>query len=244
MKKIGLTMIMSAVMGLLTACGGGNSGVDDSAMTINITPSGNKTMAANSYINLSMTTSVRRATSTDTTSVSSMTWTLTGNNGETINPVLSNGSCAAINNTGIFAQCDTTLSIPQNVTTGQWTLTGNAKASNGNQRSESMVINVNNSLYNLSAGDAQVFTGDTNGFFSSVLLNGTLSGTNGGKIVKVLWTQLSGPTVDIANPGTMNASFTPLANTAGEYKFQLSVTVDDQTIISTTTVTTNIKPAA
>ena len=119
-----------------------------------------------------------------------------------------------------------------------------SKASNGTQRSESMLINVNNSVYNLHAGDAQNFIGDENGVFNVALLKGTLSGTNGGKIVKVLWTQVSGPTVSIANADSMNASFTPLTNVAGEYKFELAVTVDDVTIKSETTVTTNLKPVA
>lgn len=244
-EKIWINLINGALVAGLTACGGGgNDGVDNSAMTLTVKPSGDKTMAANSTINLTISSSVRRASSTDTNSVSSMTWTLTGNGGETVNPVLSNGTCAASNNTGIFAECSTVLSVPQSVTTGQWTLTASARASNGTQRSESMLINVNNSVYNLHAGDAQNFIGDENGVFEVALLKGTLSGTNGGKIVKVLWTQVSGPTVEIANPGSMNASFTPLVNTAAEYKFQLSVTVDDQTINSTTTVTTNLKPVA
>lgn len=244
MKKTGITILMSAVMAMLTACGGGNSEVDDSAMTLNLNPSGDKTLPASSTINITMSSNVRRTSTTDTNTVSGMTWTLTANNGEVVNPTLSNENCAAINNTGVYAECSTTLSVPQGLTTGQWTLTASAKATSGTQRSERMLINVSNSVYNLSAGDAQTLTGDDNGVFTTALLKGKLDGTNSGKVTKVLWTQVSGPTVSLSNADTMNASFTPVTNNATEYKFQLSVTVDEITITRETTVTTNLKQVA
>lgn len=243
MKKstMKLVLVMSAVAGLLAGCGGGGSdGVDNSAMTINLKPAGDKTVAANSSFNLNMVTNVRRASSTDTNSVAGMSWTLTPLNGETITPVLSNAACAGANISGVTGSCSTIVSIPQTVTTGKWSVIGTAKSTNGNQRSESFILSVDNSKYNLSAGNAQSVTATTgNTVFDAVLLTGTLGGTNGGKLISVNWTQTSGPATTLSNSGTLTPSFVPTID--GTYEFKLEVLVDDVTISATTTIVANPK---
>lgn len=242
MKKLTMTLVMGAVLGALAGCGGGGSNggsIDNSAMTLNVEPSGDLAMTANSSVNLGMTSSVRRASSDDKSVISSMKWVLTAMNGETVAPILSNGSCVGLNVTNATAQCGTTLTVPQTVTTGKWTLTATAVASNGSQRSQSLAVNVDNSVYSLSAGNAQTVKSETNGSFGTVLLTGALSGTNGGKIIETKWVQVSGPSVQLSNAGTLNASFIP--NALGQYTFQLTVVVDGKTINAITTV--NATPA-
>lgn len=237
MKKLTMTLVMSAILGTLAGCGGGGSGsegVDNSAMTLTVKPAGDVNMAVNSSMNLNMVSSVRRASNTDKSSITSMIWELTPMNGETIPPVLSNGNCTGSNTSNATSQCSTTLTVPQTVTTGKWNVTATAKASNGSQRSESFVLSVDNSKYNLSAGDAQNIKAESNGSFNAVLLKGALTGTNGGKIIESKWVQISGPSIIIANAESINASFIP--NQLGEYRFRLTVVVDEITINAETTV--------
>lgn len=239
MRNLKLTLVIGAIVAALTACGGGgdNGGVDNSAMTLSVTPSGDQNMAPNSTMKLSMNSSVRRSSSTDTNAVSSMSWTVTPLNGETVNPVLSDATCAGINISGASGGCSTIISVPQNVTTGKWNVIATAKATNGTQRSENFTLSVDNSVYNLSAGNAQVVTASTKGTFTPVTLTGNLSGNNGGKILTVAWTQTSGPdTAVLANANTLTPSFTPTA--IGKYVFNLQVTIDNITLNSVTTVDT------
>lgn len=244
MKKstMKLVLAMSTVAGLLAGCGGGSSdGIDNSAMTLELKPSGDKTVAANSSFTLNMVTNVRRVSSTDSNSVSSMSWTLTPLNGEKSSPVLSNATCGGANISGVTGSCSTIVSIPQPVTTGKWSVVGTAKASNGNQRSETFILSVDNSKYNLTAGDVQTTEGKTSvagtTVFEPVKLTGMLGGTNGGKLISVKWTQTGGPTTSLANDDTLTPSFVPTA--VGKYDFKLEVLVDDVTITATTFVVAN-----
>ena len=237
MKKLKMTLLMGAIVGVLAGCGGGGSddGVDNSIMTLNINPSANQNLPANSSIDLSMESSVRRASSTDKSAITAMSWTVTPLNGETVNPVLYDASCTGINISNASAGCKTVLSVPQNVTTGKWNVIATAKASNGSQRSESFTLSVDNTVYNLNAGDAQVVSAASNGTFGVVSLTGLLSGNNGGKIVSVEWTQVEGPVEAVlANGKTLTPSFVPTA--LGKYKFNLKVVVDNVTLNAVTTV--------
>lgn len=227
---------MGAVVAALAGCGGGSDdGVDNSAMTLNVNPSVNQNLPANSSLTLTMNSSVRRASSTDTASIASLTWTLTPLNGETINPVLSDAACAGMNSSGASAGCSTLLSIPQTVTTGKWTVLATAKASNGTQRSESFTLSVDNTVYSLNAGPAQTIVAATNGTFAPVTLTGVLSGANGGKVVSTTWVQTEGPVAAVlANANTLTPSFVPTVT--GKYTFNLRMVVDSVTLNAVTTV--------
>lgn len=239
MKNLKLTLIVSAMVSVLAGCGGGgggsDNGIDTSAMTLSITPGGDKNLPANSAIKLSMSSSVRRISATDTNTVANMNWTITPLNGETVNPLLSNASCTGMNISGNSGGCETILSVPQSVTTGKWSVTGTAKASNGTQRSEGFVLSVDNSVYSLNAGVDQIAVQQSNGKFNPVILTGKLTGNNGGKILKVIWNQIAGPdTISISNGDTLTPSFIPTS--LGRYTFELQVLIDGATIKAQTNV--------
>lgn len=227
-----------AAVALLSACGGGgndDAGVDNSAMTLSVTPNTEQTLPANSSLKLAMAASVRRAGTADKNSVSEMKWEVNALGGETKTPVLSNASCAGSNISGAQAGCETLLSIPADVTTGRFNVVATARSSAGVQRTENFTLNVNNTVYNLSAGNAQVIEQAENDGFGVVKLEGSLSGQNGPKAANIQWKQINGPTQgQLANENTFTASFIPTM--LGTYEFELTVTVDNKTFTATTTV--------
>lgn len=241
MRNLKLTVAMAAVVAALSACGGGgndDAGVDNSAMTLSVNPSTEQNLPANTSLKLSMSASVRRVGTEGANannSVASMTWAVTPLNGETKSPVLSNAACAGANISGAQAGCETLLSIPADVTTGKFNVVATAKASNGTQRSETFTLNVNNTIYAVTAGDAQTTQQEKNGSFNVVTLKGNLSGQNGPKIVSVAWKQLDGPVkVQLANEATLTPTFIPTA--LGTYTFELTIVADDKTFTARTTV--------
>lgn len=243
LKKLKLTIVMAAVA-VLSACGGGgndDAGVDNSAMTLSVNPNTEQTLPANSSLKLTMAASVRRAGTADQNSVTEMIWAVNALGGETKTPVLSNASCAGSNISGAQAGCETLLSIPADVTTGKFNVVATAKSSAGVQRTENFTLNVNNTVYNLSAGNAQVIEQAENGSFGVVQLEGNLSGQNGPKAANIQWKQVSGPTqVLLANEHTFTASFIPTV--LGIYVFELTVVADGKNFTATTTVEAQRKP--
>lgn len=229
---------MAAVVAALSACGGGgndNAGVDNSAMTLTVNPSTEQNLPANTSLKLSMAASVRRVGTDSANSVKEMAWTVTPLGSEAKSPSLSNAACAGSNISGAQGGCETLLSIPADVTTGRFNVTATAKASNGTQRSESFIVNVNNTVYAITAGDAQTKPQQKNGSFDVVTLKGNLSGQNGPKIASINWKQLDGPVqVQLANENTFTPTFIPTA--LGVYTFELTVVADDKTFSAKTTV--------
>lgn len=239
LRNLKLTVAIAAVVAALSACGGGggndNGGVDTSAMTLSVNPSTDQNLPANTSLKLNMAASVRRVGTSDTNSVKTMSWAVTPLGGETKSPTLSNAACAGASISGAQAGCDTLLSIPADVTTGRFNVIATATASNGTQRSQSFVVNVNNTVYTITAGNAQTTEQQKNGAFNVVTLTGNLSGQNGPKIVSINWEQLDGPAkVQLANDQTFTPTFVPTA--LGKYTFQLTVVADDKTFTAQTTV--------
>lgn len=242
MRNLKLTVGIAAVVAALSACGGGggndNAGIDNSAMTLTVNPNTEQNLPANTSLKLSMAASVRRVGTEGpnaSNSVQKMAWSVTPLGGEGKSPSLSNAACAGSNISGAQAGCDTLLSIPADVTTGKFNVIATATASNGTQRSESFILNVNNTVYTITAGDAQTTPQEKNGSFDVVTLKGNLSGQNGPKIVSINWEQLDGPaTVQLANDKTFTPTFVPTA--LGTYTFQLTVVADDKTFTAKTVV--------
>lgn len=241
MRNLKLTVAMAAVVAALSACGGGgndDAGVDNSAMTLSVNPSTEQNLPANTSLKLSMSASVRRVGTEGpnaSNSIASMNWTVTPLNGEAKSPVLSNAACAGANISGAQAGCETLLSIPADVTTGKFNVVATAKSSTGTQRSETFTLNVNNTIYAVTAGDAQTTQQEKNGTFKVVTLKGNLSGQNGPKIVGITWKQLDGPVqVQLANEATLTPTFIPTA--LGTYTFELTIVADEKTFTAKTTV--------
>ena len=240
MKKTAISLLLGAMVLGLSACGGGSSdSPDTSAMTIAFTPSTNLTMSANSTVNVDMVSSVRSTSSTAANTISSMSWTLSqvgGTSGGAL--TLTNAACPNINVTDTTGECSTVVSVTSNVANGQWNLTGSAKSSNGQQRSQTMTITIDSTNFVVNAGTNQSVVAQS-GTYPNVNLNGEVTGAVSSDLMTYTWTQTSGPAVSLVNPNSLATSFTPSA--AGSYVFQLSVkdTITGVTQTSLTTVVAN-----
>ena len=237
MKKTGISLLMGAALLALTACGGGGSSdFDDSALSVNLNPSSDVIMVAGSSLDVTMNSTIRRTSATDTKTISSMSWNVTSLTGGLTTPLVANAACvdsSVANGTGV---CRTTVLVPETLSSGEWTVSGVAKGSNGTQTSSSFKVTVNNNYFTVNAGNAQSVKPNS-GVYDSVLLAGVLTGANGAKRITYAWTQVSGPVVNLSNASSATASFVPTGTAT--YVFNFTVTIDGVSRTETTTVVAN-----